>query len=88
MLQQDEPGVFVLGTGESHSIHDFLHAAAELVGVDYRGRVIQDERYMRPSDVPHLCADPRLAKEVLGWEAKTKFHDLVKLMVEHDLATQ
>ena len=85
MLQQPEADDFVIGTGESHSVKEFVEAAFAHAGLDSREYVQNDPRYHRPTEVEILVADPRKAKEKLGWEAKTKFHELVKIMVDADL---
>ena len=85
MLQQSEPDDFVIGTGESHSVKEFLEASFSYCGLDWRNYVEIDPRYYRPTEVNNLIADPKKAKEKLGWEAKTKFKDLVKIMVDADL---
>lgn len=85
MLQQPEAEDFVIGTGESHSVKEFVEAAFAHAGLNWREYVQNDPRYHRPTEVEILVADPRKAKEKLGWEAKTKFRELVKIMVEADL---
>lgn len=86
MLQQQEPDDYVVGTGESHTIREFLNAAFSHVGVsDWEKYIGIDPKYYRPTEVEHLVADIKKAKEKLGWEPKVKFEDLVKIMVEHDL---
>ncbi|MDO8467204.1 MAG: GDP-mannose 4,6-dehydratase [bacterium] len=86
MLQQDKPEDYVIGTGESHSIRDFLDVAFAHAGLgDWKPYVEIDPRYHRPAEVENLVADTRKAKEKLGWVAKTKFHDLVKIMVDADI---
>ena len=85
MLQVDEPGDFVLATGECHSVRDFVQHAFEAAGMDWEKYVETDERYLRPTEVDELQGDFTLAKQKLGWEPKTKFAELVKLMVEADL---
>lgn len=87
MLQQPEADDFVIGTGESHSVKEFVEAAFAHAGLDWREYVQNDPRYHRPTEVGILVADSRKAKEKLGWEAKTKFHELVKVMVDADLKT-
>jgi len=85
MLQQPEADDFVIGTGESHSVRDFVDAAFKYVGItDWEKLVAIDPRYYRPSEVENLIADPRKAKEKLGWEAKVKFDDLVRIMMDAD----
>lgn len=86
MLQQPKPDDYVIGTGESHSIREFLDMAFPHVGIsDWSKYVGIDPRYYRPTEVENLVADPKKAKEKLNWEAKTKFKDLVKIMVDADL---
>ncbi|MER3521730.1 MAG: GDP-mannose 4,6-dehydratase [Acidimicrobiia bacterium] len=87
MLQQDEPSDYVVGTGESHSVTDFARLALAHIGIsDYEKYLAVDERYMRPADVEELRADPTKARTVLGWEPTVSFEELVKMMVEADLA--
>ncbi|MBI2623026.1 MAG: GDP-mannose 4,6-dehydratase [Candidatus Liptonbacteria bacterium] len=86
MLQQPAPEDYVIGTGESHSVEEFVAEAFRVAGLgDWKKYVEFDPRYLRPTEVDNLVADPRKAKEKLGWEAKTKFKELVKLMVEAEL---
>ena len=86
MLQQREPDDYVIGTGVSASVKEFLEAAFKHAGLNPAEYVeVNDPRYLRPSEVHYLQADPKKAKEKLGWEAKTKWDDLVKIMVDHDL---
>jgi len=86
MLQHPEPEDFVIGTGESKSVKDFVETAFRLAGIsDWQSYVEADSRYYRPSEVDHLVADARKAKEKLGWEPKVKFNDLVGIMLAHDL---
>ncbi|WP_454138771.1 GDP-mannose 4,6-dehydratase [Microbacterium paulum] len=86
MLQHDEPDDFVLATGETHSIEEFLTLAFGEVGIDdWRPYVTQNPAYMRPAEVDILLGDPSKAERVLGWERKVDFPGLVKLMVAHDL---
>ncbi len=86
MLQQPQPEDFVVGTGETHSVKEFLEAAFKHAGIDnWQDYVEIDPYYYRPTEVENLVADPRKAKEKLGWEPKTKFDDLVKIMVKADL---
>ncbi len=87
MLQQERPGDFVIATGETHSVRQFLEMAFKVAGIDdYTKHVRVDKAQMRPADVPILCGNSAKAKNVLGWEAKTKVPELVKIMVEADLA--
>lgn len=86
MLQQEQPGDFVLATGETHTIGDFLDLAFKEVGItDWKPYVRQNPAFMRPSEVDILLGNPAKAERVLGWERKVDFPGLVKLMVKHDL---
>jgi len=85
MLQQDEPGDYVLATNETHTVREFCEAAFAHVDLDWREFVKHDARYERPAEVDLLIGDPAKAKAKFGWEPKTKFHDLVRLMVDADL---
>jgi GDPmannose 4,6-dehydratase len=88
MLQQDEPGDYVVGTGESHSVRDFARLALSHIGIsDYEQYLAVDEKYMRPADVEDLRADASKARRELGWEPSVSFEELVKLMVESDLSS-
>lgn len=103
MLQQDEPDDYILATGETHTVREFLEKAAKLLDFDiiWEGKGINekgidkktgktiveiDEKYFRPAEVELLIGDATKAKEKLGWEPKVKFDELVKIMVEEDLA--
>ena len=86
MLQLDHPDDFVVGTGEQHSVREFVAEAFQYAGLDWERHVEIDSRYFRPTDVPSLRADPSKAREVLGWEPKIGFHDLVRIMVDADMA--
>lgn len=85
MLQQDSPGDYVIGTGESHTVRQFVERAFELVNLDWRDYVAIDPRYFRPAEVDHLEADASKARRALGWTAKVTFPELVRLMVAADL---
>jgi GDPmannose 4,6-dehydratase len=86
MLQQDEPDDYVLATGESYSIGDFLEIAFDEIGIeDWKPFVGQDPRFFRPAEVDVLRGDATKAKEKLGWTPKTSFEDLVRKMVRNDL---
>jgi len=85
MLQQEEPGDYVVATGETHSVKEFLEEAFNYVGLDWCDHVEIDSRYCRPAEVDMLIGDPSKAKKVLGWTPKTRFRDLVRLMVDADL---
>jgi GDPmannose 4,6-dehydratase len=85
MLQQDQPDDYVIATGETHSIREFLDVAFGHVGLDWKKYVEIDPRYYRPAEVDLLIGDPAKAKKKLGWKAKTHFVDLAKLMVDADV---
>ena len=86
MLQQDKPEDFVIATGVSHSIRDFLDVAFNCVGIDdWSNYVVQDERYMRPAEIDVLCGDSTKAREVLDWKPKTSFEEMVRRMVTNDV---
>jgi GDPmannose 4,6-dehydratase len=85
MLQQDAPGDFVIGTGESHSVREFAEAAFAHVGLDWRNHVVIDPRYFRPADVDELCADASKARQILGWYPEIGFRQLVCMMVDADV---
>jgi GDPmannose 4,6-dehydratase len=86
MLQQDEPGDFVVATGQTQSVRRFCELAFGHVGLDYRDYVVLDERFMRPAEVDLLVGDPANARNVLGWRPETSFEALVRMMVEADVA--
>jgi GDPmannose 4,6-dehydratase len=85
MLQSAPPDDYVLGTGESHSVEDFLDNVFSYVGLDKEKHVKIDPKYFRPTEVESLIADARKAKVALGWDPKIKFDDLVKIMVDADM---
>jgi len=85
MLQQEEPDDYVVAAGESHSVRELLEEAFFLRGLDWRKYVEIDPRYYRPAEVDLLIGDPSKAKRQLGWEAKTKFKDVIRLMIDADL---
>ncbi len=84
MLQHDQPDDFVVGTGESHSIHEFLDEAFGYVNLDWHDYVQIDPRYFRPNEVDYLCADSSKARKALDWEPRIFFRDLVRVMVDAD----
>lgn len=89
MLQHDKPDDFILATGATHSIEDFLSVAFNEVGIkDWRPYVKQDAKFMRPAEVDLLLGDPSKAEKVLGWKRKVDFPGLVKMMVEHDIKVE
>jgi GDPmannose 4,6-dehydratase len=85
MLQADAPDDYVVGTGETHSVRDFLDLAFARVGLDWHDYVKIDPRYMRPAEVDLLLADPSKARDKLGWRPTVTFPELVALMVDADL---
>ena len=85
MLQQDEPGDYVVATGETHSVREFCEEAFGSVGLDWKEFVKVDAKYFRPAEVDLLLGDATKARTVLGWEPKVTFRGLAKLMVEADL---
>ena len=85
MLQQDAPDDFVIATGETHSVEQFLDVAFDHLDLDWREYVVQDERFMRPAEVDLLVGDASKAARVLGWEPRVSFPDLVKMMVDADM---
>ncbi|HEY1662567.1 MAG TPA: GDP-mannose 4,6-dehydratase [Verrucomicrobiae bacterium] len=85
MLQQEKPDDYVIATNETHSIREFLDAAFQHAGLDWKKYVEIDPRYYRPAEVDLLIGDYSKAKRQLGWEPKTKFIDLVRLMVDADV---
>jgi GDPmannose 4,6-dehydratase len=86
MLQLDRADDYVIGTGESHSVRDFVQAAFLHAGLDSSDHVRIDRRYFRPAEVDDLRADCTKAREAFGWQPRTGFSDLVKLMVDADIA--
>ena len=85
MLQHENPDDFIIATGESHSVKDFLDEAFGFLNLDWREFVKIDQRYVRPQEPHHLCGDYSKAHKLLGWQPTTKWKTLVKIMVEADL---
>ena len=85
MVQQETPDDYVVGTGEAHTVREFLELAFAHAGMDWREYVDIDSRYYRPAEVAHLCADASKARRVLGWEPTVTFRELARIMVEADL---
>ena len=85
LLQRPKPGDFVIGTGESHSVREFVMEAFSYAGLDWEQHVEIDPRYFRPNEVDHMRADPTKARKVLGWSPKVGFRELVRIMVDADL---
>ncbi|MEK6825658.1 MAG: GDP-mannose 4,6-dehydratase [Nanoarchaeota archaeon] len=85
ILQHEKADDFVIATEETHTVREFLEEAFSLLEVDYRKFIETSDRYLRPAEVPALLGNSLKAKTILGWESKTKFKDLVRMMVEEDL---
>ncbi len=85
MLQRDEPDDYVIATGESHSVRDFVQLAFAEVGLNWEDYVTIDDRFMRPADVSDLCGDATKARAILGWTPETSFTELVHKMVAADM---
>ena len=85
IVQHDEPGDYVIATGEMHSVRDFLNAAGEHLGIDWEKVVEIDPTYYRAAEVDALCGDATTAREELGWEPTVTFNELVKIMVDADV---
>ncbi len=89
MLQQDTADDYVVATGETHSIRELLNVAFAHVGIEHwSNKVEQDPRFMRPAEVELLIGDPSKARDGLGWKPKIGLQDLVRMMVDQDLAEQ
>lgn len=86
MLQQDEPDDYVVATGETHSVQELVEIAFRHVGLDWRDHVVVDEKYVRPAEVDLLIGDASKAREKLGWRQEVSFEELVRMMVDSDLA--
>lgn len=86
MLQQDAPDDYVVATGETHSVQEFVQEAFAYLDLDWRQHVVQDQKFYRPAEVDLLVGDPGKAGRQLGWEPSVTFRDLVRLMVDADLA--
>jgi GDPmannose 4,6-dehydratase len=85
MLQQDEPDDYVIATGEAHSVRELVRIAFDHVGLDPEAHVRLDPRFLRPAEVEHLIGDASKAREKLGWEPRTSFEEMIRLMVDADL---
>src|SRR5512141_3106905 len=85
MLQQDDPDDYVIATGETHSVKDFVEAAFEYLGMDWKRYVKFDSRYCRPAEVDLLIGDATKAREKLNWQPKVRFKELMKIMVDADM---
>jgi GDPmannose 4,6-dehydratase len=87
MLQQDDPGDYVVATGQAHSVRDCVTIAFDHVGIDPAEHVVIDKQFLRPAEVDHLIGDATKARERLGWTPRTSFEDMIRLMVDTDLRT-
>ncbi|NGY80948.1 GDP-mannose 4,6-dehydratase [Bacillus megaterium] len=85
MLQKNKPDDFVIATGETHTVKEFVEVAFQHVGLNWEDFVVQDPKFMRPAEVDLLLGDPDKAKRILGWKPTVSFEQLVKMMVESDL---
>jgi GDPmannose 4,6-dehydratase len=85
MMQQETPDDYVIGTGECHSVREFLEEAFAYAGLDWQQYVKIDPQYLRPTETYHLVAEAEKAKRKLGWEPKVTFKELVKIMVDADM---
>jgi GDPmannose 4,6-dehydratase len=86
MLQRNEPKDYVIGTGATHTVQEFVNAAFDHVGLDWRKHVVIDPKLVRPAEVDLLISNPRRAQEELGWTPKVSFDELVRMMVDADRA--
>jgi GDPmannose 4,6-dehydratase len=86
MMQRPEPTDYVIATGLAHSVRDLCRIAFEHVGLDYEKYVVVDERLYRPAEVDHLLGNAAKARAELGWEPKIGFEELVRMMVDADVA--
>jgi len=85
MLQAERPADYVVGTGEKHSVREFIEEAFAYIGLDWKRHIRQDPRFLRPTEVDELQADPSKAAEELGWRPKVKFAELVRIMLDADM---
>ena len=86
MLQQDKADDFIIATGESHSVRDFVETAFDVVGIkNWKKYVETDPQFLRPAEVDRLIADASRARRVLGWKPEVNFKQLVKMMVDSDM---
>jgi GDPmannose 4,6-dehydratase len=85
MLQQERPDDFVIATGETHSVREFVEKVFDKLGLDYQKHVVIDPRYFRPTEVDVLLGDSTKAKKTLGWNPKVSFEQLIDMMVAADM---
>jgi GDPmannose 4,6-dehydratase len=88
MLQQDQPGDYIIATGKTHSVKQLLEIAFERVGLDYRDYVETDAELLRPAEVHHLRGDYAKAQKMLGWQPRVTFAELIGMMIDSDLGLQ
>src|SRR5688500_4998240 len=88
MLQQETPDDYVIATGQTHSVREFLEEAFSYAGLDWRKHVVMDPKYLRPAEVDLLLGDPAKARAKLGWKPRVTFKELVRLMVDADLESE
>jgi GDPmannose 4,6-dehydratase len=86
MLQQDEPDDYVIATGETRSVREFLEESAACLDLDWKAHVEIDPRYFRPAEVDLLLGDSAKARQKFGWVPRTSFRELVRMMVDSDMA--
>ena len=86
MLQQEKPDDYVIATGQQWSVRELAEIAFGLVGLEWRSYVEVDQAYLRPAEVPDLCGDSAKARAALGWAPKTRFEEMIREMLEHDIA--
>jgi GDPmannose 4,6-dehydratase len=85
MLQQDQPDDYVIASGKTHTVRDLVRIAFGHVGLDWEKYTVQDPKFIRPAEVDLLLGDPSKARQVLGWEPKVSFEELIRMMVDADL---
>jgi GDPmannose 4,6-dehydratase len=85
MLQNDQPKDYVIGTNTTHTVRDVCKVAFKHIGLNWKDHVVTDKRFYRPTEITEIKGDYSLAKKELGWEPKTSFEDLIKMMVDADL---
>ena len=85
ILQQNKPDDFVVGTGEQHSVQEFIEEAFSYAGLNWKKHVKIDKKYFRPTETENLSADPSKIKEKIGWQPNIKFKELIKIMVDADM---
>jgi GDPmannose 4,6-dehydratase len=86
MLQRETPRDYVIGTGETHTVQEFVEVAFSQLNLDWKKLVVIDPKLVRPAEVDLLISNPRRAREELGWTPKVTFYELVRMMVDADVA--